>query len=140
MLIPCQHTSIPFPQQSELFLSCLPLSVPYSLNISMSRQGGKPKNWYDNYTMDKTLKPALKLLGVSGHGNKPAIAKQLYSNLGNHITAPSAQLVQAKVSIPMYCITSTSMNSITHVCIVRYKCTIRCGINVPMYKIPVIIS
>ena len=29
------------------------------------------------------------------------------------------------MSIPMYCITSTSMNSITHVCIVRYKCTIR---------------
>ena len=68
----------------------------------MSRQGGKPKNWYDNYTMDKTLKPALKLLGVTGHGNKPAIAKQLYSNLGNHITAPSAQLVQAKVLATWY--------------------------------------
>jgi hypothetical protein len=68
----------------------------------MSRQGGKPKNWYDNYTMDKTLKPALKLLGVSGHGNKPAIAKQLYSSLENHITAPSAQLVQAKVLATWY--------------------------------------
>lgn len=68
----------------------------------MSRQGGKPKLWHDSYGVDKILRPALKLLNVSGKGNKAAIAKQLYDSLGNPVKGPSAQSVQLKVLANWY--------------------------------------